>query len=155
MAKQYFESHQIGGFEKIVVNPALPEGQEQIASVISQLQQAIPAMIEQGVQQAVQTAMQMPESQKMVAETAKIAAETGQIEAAVEEKAWNVANKVDAEERREEADVEKAAAARDTADTADWKAREDIRLRERELEITDSKQLDKATETKTTTVVSP
>ena len=160
-AKKMLAANGVLETDLYLINPEVAQDQVQQQGVQQMIQQMVQQGIQQGVQQAMQAAMQQPEAMKMQAEAEKLKAETGKIsmeaskvEADVEEKVWNIANKVDAEDRREEADVEKAAAQRDTADTNDWKAREEIRLKEKELDILREVQL-KAEENKVTAVVSP
>ena len=154
VAKKYLEANGVMDVDSFLINPAVAQEQVQQQGVQQMIQQMVQQGIQQGVQQAIEQAMQLPEAQEATARIAKINAETGQIEATIEEKVWTVANKVDAEDRREEADVEKAAAQRDQADTADWKAREDVRLKDKELDILKEVQ-SKAAEAKVTGVVSP
>ena len=160
-AKLMLEANGVMNVDAYLINPEIAQEQVQQAGVQEMIQGMVQQGIQAGIQQAVEQAMQAPEGQKMMAEaektkaeTGKIVADTAKVDADVEKAAYDVANKLDAEDRREDADVEKAAAARDSADTADWKAREEIRLKERELEL-QLELADKAAEHKTTSVVSP
>ena len=160
-AKVLLEANGVVNVDAYLINPQIAQEQVQQAGVQQMIDEMVQKGIQQGVQQAIEQAMQAPEAQKMMAEAEKLKAETGKIgadtakvDADVDKSAYEVANKLDAEDRREEADVEKAAAQRDTADTNDWKAREDIRLKEKELEQM-IKIAEMAKESKATAVVSP
>ncbi len=141
-AKQLLSANGVLNVDQYLINPQIAQEQVQQQGVAEMIQGMVTQGVQQAMQQAVQQAMQMPEAQKLQAEAGKLQAEAGKlgaetekVGAEIEEKVYNVANKLDAEDRREDADVEKAAAQRDQADTADWKAREEIRLKEAELEI--------------------
>ena len=156
LAKDYFEYWSIPNFESTVINPELPEGQEQVMSVIQQLQAQIPQMIQQGVQAALEQAAQLPESQKMIAETAKITAETDAIIDGSDEKAYGIANKLDAEERREDEGAMKVAVQQEDAETKKWKAEKEVELRERELAIAEAEvKKTPADKSNVTTLVNP
>lgn len=154
IAKEYFEVNELPGFDKVVMDPKMPEGQEQVQSFISQMQQQIPMMVEQGVQQALQAATQAPEVQKMMAETAKITAETEKLVTDVEKQAFEVAEKGIAEERREEAEAWKEAAAMEQNDIKREEMRINMEIKRQEMQL--QKEIaEKAAEAKATAVVNP
>ena len=159
VAKMFLEANGVAAVDLIVQNPGIPPDQAQQASfqaMMQEFQQAIPAMVEQGVQQAVETANQEADSQYKLAQADKVRREIDQMDDEAEKSAFEVANKLDAEDRREDSDVQKAAAAMTQAEAADFKVREDIRLRQEELEL--QKEIARKTPAdgnKTTSVVSP
>ena len=137
-AKKMLEASGVMNADTYIVNPNIPPDQAQMAAfqqMMEQMQQMIPQAVAQGVEQAVEVAKQGPQNQKAMAEAAKITAETDRLMEQSEKEAFEIANKLDAEDRREDEAAMKAAADQDQAETADWKAREDIRLRERELDL--------------------
>lgn len=160
-AKALLSANGVMNVEDYLIDPKTAKDQVQQQGVQEMIQQQVQQGIQAGVQQAMEQAMQAPEAQKVLAEVAelnaragKTIAETDKVDAEVEEKVFSVATKIDAEDRREETDVENAAVNRDKANTADWKAREDIRLREIEME-----ELKRATQvaetTSATAVINP
>ena len=158
-AKLFLEAQGVDNIEMFVVNPNIPPDQTQQAAftaMLQEMQQAIPQMVQQGVQQAVETANQEADNTLKLAQAAKTEKEIERMDDASEKEAFEVANKLDAEDRREDSDVQKAAAAVTQAEAADFKAREDIRLREEELAL--QKEIAAKTPaegSKTTSVVSP
>ncbi len=141
-AKNLLAANGVMNVDQYLINPQVAQEQVQQAGVQEMIEGMVQQGIQAGVQQAIQQAMAAPEAQKMQAEAqklnaeaGKLTAETGKVDAEVEEKVFEIANKLDAEDRREDADIQKAASTQDMADTADWKAREDVRLREEELKI--------------------
>ena len=158
-AKKMLEASGVMNPDTYLVNPNIPPDQAQQAAfmqMMEQMQQMIPQAVAQGVEQAVEVAKQEPQNQKAMAEAAKITAETDRILDESEKDAFEIANKLDAEDRREDEAAMRAAADQDKAETADWKAREDIRLRERELDLQE-KSIDQTPDDKksATAVINP
>ena len=157
VAKMYLEANGVMNVDTLIQNPEIPPDQAQQAlftQMMQEMQQQVPQMVQQGVQQAVDTANQEAGNAKALAEAAKIAKETERLDDQTDKEAFEVANKLDAEDRREEADVMKAASTEKAADTEEWKAREDIKLRREEMDL-QLKIAEKAQEAKATAVVSP
>ena len=98
--------------------------------------------------------MQMPENQLKLAQAAKTAKETEILDANVDEKVMKVATELEAEERREEQSVYEAAIARDKQEADEAAKKEDLRLKEKELDLQREVAAGSGTTT-TTSVVNP
>ena len=154
VAKMFFDVNDLVGFEQIVVNPNIPDGQAQVMSFMDGIQQQLPQMVEQAIQGAMAQVEQTSENQLTLAKAAKLAAETEALMDVSDEKAFDTANKLDAEERREDTAAMEHASKQMEAETNRMKVEGDLEMRHREL-VLQAKIADKATDAKATAVVSP
>ena len=158
-AKLFLEANGVTNTDMIIQNPNIAPDQVQQAAfqqMLQEIQQAIPAMVQQGVQQAVEIANQEADNTLKLAQAGKVQAEIDRMEDQADKEAWDTANKIDAEERREEADLHNAATNEVKADNEYELKQRELDLKEEELKIlrevkTESSDADK----KTTGVVSP
>ena len=87
----------------------------------------------QAIQGAMAQVEQTSENQYKLAQTAKLVAETEALTDVSDEKAFETANKIDAEERREDTAAMEHASKQMDADTNRMKVEGDLEMRHREL----------------------
>ncbi len=143
IAKQFFDAHNLPGFEKIVVNPNIPDGQEQVTSLLAQMQKQFPIMVQEGIAAALEQAKQQPEVMEAMAKARKLNVEADVLETGMEKEVMDMANKLDAEDRREDEAVGKEALGQAKLDQDNEQFNKTHSLAVRELDI--SERLSKET----------
>ena len=155
--KLSLEAQGIMNPDMYIQNPNVQPDEVQQATLqkfMSDISQAVPQMVQQAVSQMIEESKQLPESQLKLAQAAKTAKETEILDASVDEKVMIVATELEAEERREEEAVYEAAIAKDKQEADEELKREDLRLKEKELEL-QRETAAKSETTTTTSVVNP
>ena len=156
-AQKVLEANGVMDVESYIMNPQVQPEEAQVAGIMQQVEQAlsqIPQMVEQGVQQSIETAKQDAAAQKDMAQAAKLNAETERTLTEIEEKAFTAATSIEAEERREEAEAWKEAAAMEKNDIEREKMLKDLAIKEQEMEL-QREIAEKTADAKATAVVSP
>ena len=156
-ATKLLEANGVMDVDTYLINPEIPAEDAQVAGIMQQVQQAlqqIPAMVEQGVQQSIEAAKQDATAQKDLAQAEKLKAETEKTLTEVEKGAFEVANQIEAEERRtEEAAWKEGVAQEDnSSDREKWEAEMDFKYEE----LKQAERLaEKAAKTQANAVLSP